>query len=191
LTAGLATFGATTEPVVVDLSQPASAREVQEVVAEHSVVPVNDTGVGGHGRSATERQLATDLAIIQLNITTLVELTGLLLLGMVNRHRGGILNVASIAGYLPRPWAGGVQRQQGVREVVQSAPQRGDAQHRRTRDGAVPWPGCDEFDSVASRTAIRQGVLLHQKCAKGGPTGPQARFPTGGPQTGGWPGPPR
>lgn len=51
----------------------------------------------------------------------------------------------------------------------------------------APCPGlvATEFDSVASRTAIRQGVLFHQKCAKGGPTGPQARFPTGGPQTGG------
>ena len=38
-------------------------------------VLVNDAG-GGHGRFATERQLATDLAMIQLNVTTLVELTG-------------------------------------------------------------------------------------------------------------------
>jgi uncharacterized protein len=41
--------------------------------------------------------------MIQLNITTLVELTGLLLPGMVERRLGGILNVASIAGYLPGP----------------------------------------------------------------------------------------
>jgi short-subunit dehydrogenase len=39
-------------------------------------VLVNDAGVGGHGRFATERQLAMDLAMIQLNVTTLVELTG-------------------------------------------------------------------------------------------------------------------
>jgi uncharacterized protein len=62
-----------------------------------------DPGVGGRGRFATERQLQTDLAIIQVNVTTVVELTGLLLPGMVERGQGGILNVASIAGYLPGP----------------------------------------------------------------------------------------
>ena len=39
--------------------------------------------------------------MIQLNVTTLVELTGLLLPSMLERHRGAILNVSSIAGYLP------------------------------------------------------------------------------------------
>jgi short-subunit dehydrogenase len=104
LAAELATLGVTTKPVVVDLSQPASAHEVHAVIAERSVdVLVNDAGVGGRGRFATERQLATDLAMIQLNVSTLVELTGLLLPGMLERRRGGILNVASIAGYLPGP----------------------------------------------------------------------------------------
>jgi len=66
-------------------------------------VLVNDAGIGGHGRFAVERDLAADLAMIQLNVTSLVHLTGLLLPGMVERRRGGILNVASIAGYLPGP----------------------------------------------------------------------------------------
>ena len=63
---------------------------------------VNDAGVGGRG-GAVERALKDDLAMIQLNVVSLVRLTGLLLPGMVVRHRGGILNVASIAGYLPGP----------------------------------------------------------------------------------------
>jgi short-subunit dehydrogenase len=97
-------YGATTEPVVVDLSQPGGAQQVQDVIAGRSVeVLINDAGVGGHGRFATERALAIDLAMIQLNITTLVELTGLVLPGMLERHHGGILNVSSIAGYLPGP----------------------------------------------------------------------------------------
>ena len=104
LASELTSFGATTESVVLDLAQPTGARAVEEAVAGRPVeVLVNDAGIGGHGRFATERQLATDLAMIQLNVTTLVELTGLLLPGMLERQRGGILNVASIAGYLPGP----------------------------------------------------------------------------------------
>jgi NAD(P)-dependent dehydrogenase (short-subunit alcohol dehydrogenase family) len=113
-----------------------------EAVADRLVeVLVNDAGVGGRGRFATERQLAADLAMIQLNVTTLVELTGLLLPSMLERDRGGILNVGSIAGLLAGPWAGGLQRHQGLPEVIQSGSQRGDAQYRRTRHRFVPWPG--------------------------------------------------
>jgi short-subunit dehydrogenase len=101
LASELAAFGGTTEQVVVDLAQSGGAQAFVEAVADRPVeVLVNDAGVGGRGLFATERQLATDLAMIQLNVTTLVELTGLLLPGMLERRRGGILNVASITGYL-------------------------------------------------------------------------------------------
>jgi short-subunit dehydrogenase len=86
----LSEFGATAESVVVDLAQPTGTRTVVEAVADRPVeVLVNDAGVGGRGRFATERRLAADLAMIQLNVTTLVELTGLLLPGMLERHRAG------------------------------------------------------------------------------------------------------
>jgi short-subunit dehydrogenase len=104
LASELNSLGAITETAVVDLAQPSGAQEVAEVVGARPVdVLVNDAGVGGHGRFAIERRLATDLALIRLNVITLVELTGLLLPGMVERHGGGILNVASIAAYLPGP----------------------------------------------------------------------------------------
>ena len=41
--------------------------------------------------------------MLQVNITALIQLTGLFLPGMVQRRRGGILNVASVAGFLPGP----------------------------------------------------------------------------------------
>jgi uncharacterized protein len=104
LASELTAFGATTEPVAVDLAESSGAQAVEEAIAGRPVeVLVNDAGVGGRGRFAIERQLAADLAMIQLNVTTLVELTGLLLPGMLQRHQGGILNVSSIASYLPGP----------------------------------------------------------------------------------------
>lgn len=91
-------------PLVVDLSTPHGPRQVFDALPDQPVeVLVNNAGVGGHGRFAVERDLQADLAMIQLDVTSLVELTGLLLPGMLARRRGWILNVASIAGYLPGP----------------------------------------------------------------------------------------
>lgn len=91
-------------PLVVDLSTPHGPRRVFDALPDQPVeVLVNNAGVGGHGRFALERDLQADLAMIQLDVTSLVELTGLLLPGMLARRRGWILNVASIAGYLPGP----------------------------------------------------------------------------------------
>lgn len=41
--------------------------------------------------------------MLQVNITALTELTGLILPGMIQRKRGGILNVGSVAGFVPGP----------------------------------------------------------------------------------------
>ena len=41
--------------------------------------------------------------ILDLNVTALTDLTGRYLPGMIARRRGGVLNVASLAGYAPGP----------------------------------------------------------------------------------------
>jgi uncharacterized protein len=65
-------------------------------------VLVNNAGFGAWGRFA-ELPLSRQLEMLQVNITALTQLTGLFLPGMVQRRRGGILNVASVAGFLPGP----------------------------------------------------------------------------------------
>jgi short-subunit dehydrogenase len=65
-------------------------------------VLVNNAGFGAWGRFAG-LPLQRQLEMLQVNITALVELTGLFLPGMVQRRRGGILNVASVAGFVPGP----------------------------------------------------------------------------------------
>jgi short-subunit dehydrogenase len=42
--------------------------------------------------------------MIQLNVTSVVELTKRFLPGMIQRGRGKILNVASTAAFVPGPW---------------------------------------------------------------------------------------
>ena len=65
-------------------------------------VVVNNAGFGLHGDFA-ELPLPRQLEIVQVNVSALVALTGLFLPGMIERRRGGIFNVGSVAGFLPGP----------------------------------------------------------------------------------------
>ena len=65
-------------------------------------VLVNNAGFGTQGKFV-DLPLARQLEMLQVNITSLTHLTGLLLPSMVERRRGGILNVASTAAFQPGP----------------------------------------------------------------------------------------
>jgi uncharacterized protein len=65
-------------------------------------VLVNNAGFGAQGKFA-ELPLRRQLDMVQVNVTALVHLTGLLLPDMIERHRGGVLNVASTAAFQPGP----------------------------------------------------------------------------------------
>ena len=88
-----------------DLSKPESPSEIFAQTGRAGLtvdVLVNNAGFGLHGGFA-ELPLPHQLEIISVNITALVALTGFFLPGMVQRKRGGILNVGSVAGFLPGP----------------------------------------------------------------------------------------
>ncbi|MBN9609092.1 MAG: short-chain dehydrogenase [Actinobacteria bacterium 69-20] len=55
-------------------------------------------GLGKDFLAATQRELVDQL---ELNVTAVMALTHAALPGMVARHRGGVINIASIAGMLP------------------------------------------------------------------------------------------
>jgi len=91
--------------IPADLTRPDAPAEIhaQTVRAGLAVdVLVNNAGFGLHGAFA-ELPLARQLEIIQVNIAALVALTGEFLPDMLARRRGGILNVGSVAGFLPGP----------------------------------------------------------------------------------------
>ena len=103
-------------------------------------IVVNNAGFGLVGPAAA---LSRDeqLAMIDLNVRALTELS-LAFVESLARHRGGILNVASVAAFLPGPGHGGLLRQQGLCALVQRgvapravAPRR---QGHRALSGAGP-----------------------------------------------------
>ena len=98
-------YGITVQVITADLSQTGAPDEIFEQAdrAGQGVdVLVNNAGFGLHGEFA-ELPLGRQLEIVQVNIASLVALTGLFLPGMIRRQRGGILNVGSVAGFLPGP----------------------------------------------------------------------------------------
>lgn len=91
--------------LTADLSRPETPKRIfAELSAQRITVDVlvNNAGFGANG-SFVEIPLPRQLAMLQVNITSLMELTGLFLPGMIARRRGGILNVGSVAGFQPGP----------------------------------------------------------------------------------------
>ena len=91
--------------IAADLTEQHAPQQVFDEVQSAGVeieMLINNAGFGGHGKFH-ERPWEQDEAMIQLNVTALCELTRLVLPGMVERNRGKILNVASMAAFLPGP----------------------------------------------------------------------------------------
>jgi len=90
--------------IVVDLQRSDAARLIGEALTAQGAEPqfmVNNAGFGLVG-TATTLDRAEQLAMIGVNVRTLTELS-LAFVDSLARHRGGILNVGSMAGYLPGP----------------------------------------------------------------------------------------
>jgi uncharacterized protein len=88
----------------IDLTQPTASKAIVEELARRDIEPqyvVNNAGFGLIGR-ATALPRAEQLAMVDLNVRTLVDLS-LAFTDSLARHKGGLLNVGSIAGFLPGP----------------------------------------------------------------------------------------
>jgi len=102
--AELMNIGAAAAHVVpVDLALKDGPEKVETALS--GIVPdvlVNNAGFGLLGDFASG-DLYRQLDMIQLNVTSLVDLTGRLMPGMLQRSHGRIMNVASTAAFQPGP----------------------------------------------------------------------------------------
>lgn len=89
----------------VDLSEPDAVQTVADGLQSQGRtvdVLVNNAGIGARGRfSDLDFQEQRDM--VRLNVLALTALSHRLLPNMLDRGRGGILNVASTAGFQPGP----------------------------------------------------------------------------------------
>ncbi|MFC9972198.1 SDR family NAD(P)-dependent oxidoreductase [Spirillospora sp. NPDC127200] len=91
------------EVVAADLTDPAQRGEVEaRLRAEPVELLVNNAGYGAFGAFA-DLGIDDQLKEVELNVTALMRLTHAALPGMLARRRGGVLNVASMAGFAPSP----------------------------------------------------------------------------------------
>ncbi len=90
--------------IAADLGQPEGIAKLAAALQGAGLEPailVNNAGFGLLGDVA-QLDRARQLAIVDLNNRALTDLT-LRFIGSIKRHRGGILNVASIVGFMPGP----------------------------------------------------------------------------------------
>jgi uncharacterized protein len=95
----LATRYAGVEVLVADLRLPGDVARVCERARSCDLV-VNNAGFGVHGSvaSADEDELVAQIGV---NVTALVRITRAAVAAMIERRRGWVLNISSVAGGLP------------------------------------------------------------------------------------------
>ncbi|HEX4124132.1 MAG TPA: SDR family oxidoreductase [Tepidisphaeraceae bacterium] len=98
-------FGGRVEVIPADLCRDCAAGELFQAVREREMavdVLINSAGFGSQGAFA-EADADELNRLLHVNIFTLTQLTRLFLPGMLPRRRGGVINLASIAAYMPGP----------------------------------------------------------------------------------------
>ena len=104
IAANIRAAGYRAHTVSCDLARPDAAECIAREMAALNLEPsfiINNAGYGLLGPAATLDR-GDQLAMIDLNCRTLTELS-LRFIPSLARHRGGILNVASISGFIPGP----------------------------------------------------------------------------------------
>ena len=91
------------ETISIDLADTDACKQLYELVKNKNIdVLINNAGFGDFGEF-TNTDLDKELNMIDVNIKAMHILAKLFLQDMVKRNNGYILNVASIAGFMPGP----------------------------------------------------------------------------------------
>ncbi|MDH4169729.1 MAG: SDR family oxidoreductase [Acidimicrobiia bacterium] len=90
--------------LVADLADRAGVAPVAELIAGEPEIDlvVNNAGFGVSGAIA-ESDVERQLAMIDVNVRCLTQLSHAAAAAMAPRGRGGILNISSVGGYVPAP----------------------------------------------------------------------------------------
>ncbi|MEM7747851.1 MAG: SDR family oxidoreductase [Pseudomonadota bacterium] len=92
--------------IAIDLTSTSAASSIRDQLRSHNLyldTLINNAGMGLSGRFVEEAPTGIDY-LIELNISSLTNLTRTFLPDMLVRGRGGIINVASLGGLTPGPY---------------------------------------------------------------------------------------
>jgi short-subunit dehydrogenase len=151
----------------VDLGQTDAVDRIGDLLTMYDIEPdivVNNAGFGLAGPAA-EVDLEEQLAMVDLNVRALTDLS-LAFVGSLERHKGGILNVASVAGFLPGP---GMAVYYATKAYVVSFSQalHSELKPRGVRVTALcPGPVPSEFQARAGVRTERYPRLFTQSADK-------------------------
>ena len=89
----------------IDLGLPDSGERLAASLEQRGFSPRHSINNAGFGLAGNAVDLARDeqLRMIDLNVRALTDLTLRFLPSMIQRRSGGIINVASVAGFMPGP----------------------------------------------------------------------------------------
>src|SRR5262245_3321460 len=144
----------------VDLAARDAVSRIAAALAAHGLEPeyvVNNAGYGLAGPAA-ERDRDELLAMIDVNMRALTELSLAFVEGL-KRRRGGILNVASVAGFLPGPNAAVYYASKAYVLSFSESLYRELRPHQVRVTALCPGPVATEFQARAGVTARRIPLL--------------------------------
>lgn len=116
-------------------------------------VLVNNAGYGSRGEFASNDRERM-VGMVRLNVETVVDLTGRFLPGMIDRGRGSIINIASVAAFQPMP---GTATYAASKAFVLSFSEAIRTELRGsgvTVTAVCPGPVKTEFTDVAGMTGV-------------------------------------
>mgnify|MGYP004490728489 CR=1 FL=1 len=156
-------FGCDTEIITADLSKREEALSVfSKAYTDDTEILINNAGFGLCG-SFLETDLSKELEMIDTNVSALHILTKLFVCKFSEKNSGYILNVASIAAFLPGPLLGTYYSTKAyVRVLTESIA----AELKENKSNVhictlCPGPVKTEFDSVANVKFSLKGADAH------------------------------
>jgi len=162
----IAAAGGTSDIVEADLSRPEGVRAVYDRVMEIGEgidVLVNNAGFGWYGY-ASDMPVDTAREMVQVNNEAMVQLIVMFLPLMRARGRGHVINVSSIVGGFPSPWAALYSATKSFIDAFTTA------LHRELRGTGVhvsavrPGPVLTEFYQTVTRRSEGRSIPVGKSC---------------------------
>ena len=152
--------------LVKDLSRPEIAQEIMlDINNEPIDVLINNAGFGLFG-SFSETNWERESEMLHVHIITTTHLTKLVLKGMVERGSGRILNVSSLAGFLPGPLMSIYYASKGYMLSFSEAIANELKGTGVTVTALCPGPTKTGFQETVSEGSSENKISFNMACAK-------------------------